>query len=219
MKRSLRMSDPSSEPPSSKRPPTLRARAAAKLGGAAAAQAAPSKALDALAVLHTLASAPETAANALTLLHELQVHQVELELQTQELLESRGELESALRRHIEIYEGLPVGCLTMDAQFFVLELNQTAAALFGVAREEAYGSPIDAFVCASGAQHLKAAVGELRAGARPASFVVRLARQRAPASPETAQQRGMPALANLAADAVVDQYLLTLTPAEGWPGR
>jgi hypothetical protein len=36
-------------------------------------------------VLHALASSPQTAADALTLLHELQVHQVELDLQAQEL--------------------------------------------------------------------------------------------------------------------------------------
>jgi molybdenum cofactor biosynthesis enzyme len=80
----------------------LRSRAAARLKGPAAAKGTAAAAADALGVLHALASSPETAADALAMLHELQVHQVELELQAQELRESRAELEAALRRQLEL---------------------------------------------------------------------------------------------------------------------
>jgi hypothetical protein len=98
----------------------LRSRAASRLTGLAATKGSTASAADALSVLHALASSPQTAADALTLLHELQVHQVELDLQAQELQESRAELESALRRQIELYDhsrwaaspSIPVSCCT-----------------------------------------------------------------------------------------------------------
>jgi hypothetical protein len=93
-------------------------------------------------VLHALASSPQTATDALTLLHELQVHQVELDLQAQELHESRAELESTLRRQIELYDHQPVGCFTVDSRCILHELNLTGADMLGVARDAAFGLPL-----------------------------------------------------------------------------
>ena len=124
----------------------LRRRAAARLsgrGGVPGARVSPS---DALAVLHDLAATPDTAADALALLHELQVHQVEVDLQTEALSESRAELESALRRQIELYDALPVACFTIDRQAIVQELNLAAADMLGVRREDAVGLALDAFL-------------------------------------------------------------------------
>lgn len=123
------------------------------------------KAANALAVLHTLASSPDTAADALALLHELQVHQVELDLQAQELRESRMDLEAALRRQAEIYDHQPVGCFGVDAQLTIREVNLRAAALLGVAREAAAGLRLDSFVCADGAQALRRLMAEGAAAA------------------------------------------------------
>jgi hypothetical protein len=52
----------------------------------------------AVRALYELASAPATAPNALALLHELQAHQVELDLQTEELHRMQAELEISLQR-------------------------------------------------------------------------------------------------------------------------
>ena len=85
----------------------LRSRAAHRLSGGKGANSTGSadspdsqafQATDALAVLHAMASSQDTAGDALALLHELQVHQVEVELQAEELRDSRTELEAALRR-------------------------------------------------------------------------------------------------------------------------
>jgi hypothetical protein len=81
---------------------------------------------------------PANRTDALTLLHELQVHQVELDLQAQELHESRAELESTLRRQIELYDHQPVGCFAVDSRCILHELNLTGADMLGVARDEAY---------------------------------------------------------------------------------
>lgn len=182
----------------------LRGRAASRLTGAAATKGSTAGAADALTVLHALASSPETASDALTLLHELQVHQVELDLQAQELHESRTELESALRRQIALYDHLPVGCFTIDARWALHELNQTGAGMLGVARDDAFGLPLDAFFCADSARRFRSAVSGLGAGGRHASCVLRLC-------PKGGPERAV--LASIGADPAGNGYLVSLTNA------
>lgn len=138
----------------------LRRRASSRLTGAANADTMPFAASDALAVLHDLAASPDTAADALALLHELQVHQVELELQAEDLRESRAELESMLRRQIELYDHQPVGCLTVDRSLTIQELNLRGAALLGVSRDAACGQHLDTFLSSGDRRRLR----ELLAG-------------------------------------------------------
>lgn len=150
----------------------LRSRAAARLKGPAAAKGTAAAAADALGVLHALASSPETAADALAMLHELQVHQVELELQAQELRESRAELEAALRRQLELYDHQPAGCFTVDARLAVHELNETGARMLGMARDDAYGLTLEAFLGTEGTRRLRAAMADVDGGAQRPSCVV-----------------------------------------------
>ena len=82
----------------------LRVRAASRLKSTDAAKESTTRATHSMAVLHALASSPATAADALAVLHELQVHQVEVDLQAEELRESRTELEAAL---LSTAEGAP----------------------------------------------------------------------------------------------------------------
>jgi nitrogen fixation/metabolism regulation signal transduction histidine kinase len=133
----------------------LRHRATSRLAGAADSGSSRAQATDALSVLHALASSPDTAADALALLHELQVHQVELDIQAEELRESRAELESALRRQIELYDFQPVGCFTVDPRLVVHELNQTGASMLGIEREEAYGSNLDSFLSTASKRRMR----------------------------------------------------------------
>jgi PAS domain-containing protein len=195
------MSDPTARAAEQKRQADLRRRAASRLTGAAASKGPMARAADALGVLHALASSPDTAADALTLLHELQVHQVELDLQAQELRESRAELESALRRQIEIYDHLPVGLFTIDAQFVLHELNQTGAAMLGLGREEAFGLPLDTFVSAGSARRLLSAIAGLDAGAMPPSCALVLTARDRPACQ---------VLASLSAEPGAKRYLVSL---------
>lgn len=80
----------------------------------------------ALRVLFDLAASPSTAHDALALLHELQVYQVELDLQNEELLSSRAELEAACDRQMQLRDASPGAQLVLDAQGCVLEGNALA---------------------------------------------------------------------------------------------
>jgi len=100
----------------------------------------------AMGVLHDLASSPKTAADALALLHELQVHQVELEIQDEELRRSRAEMEIRLGRCAQLYECTPVACLTLDRQMVVGDVNSACSSLLGKSREEITGKNIAAYV-------------------------------------------------------------------------
>lgn len=187
----------------------LRRRAASRLTGSqpkgAAASEGPSKGpLDALAVLHRLALSPHTAPDALALLHELQVLQVELELQAQELQESRAMLESALRRQIELYDHQPAGCFTIDAQWLLQELNLTGAEQLGIAREHAFGLPLDVFFCAESAHRFRAAVSALGAGKVQACCALTL-------RPMGGAAR--PVWARVGVDPVAQRYLVNLVDA------
>lgn len=127
---------------------SLRARAQARL---TEWQVNPSQTITdgpsaALRVLYDLAVSPDTAADALALLHELQVHQVELELQAEELRASRNDLESALARQIEIYDGLPVSVLTIDRELRLHEVNLTGAQRLMTDRESLLGQRLHEFV-------------------------------------------------------------------------
>jgi hypothetical protein len=75
-------------------PWALRERAQKVLHTPSSSLPKPKDATDAFRVLFELASSPDTAGDALALLHELQVHQVELDMQTEELMHSRAELET-----------------------------------------------------------------------------------------------------------------------------
>lgn len=87
--------------------------------------------------------APE---NALALLHELQVHQIELEMQNQELRQAQEELEESRDQYRELYESIPVGCVTLDRDGWISDHNRTARALLNWDSHADANRNINAFV-------------------------------------------------------------------------
>ncbi len=74
-------------------------------------------------------------------LHELLVHQVELEMQNRELRDAQQQLEASRARYADLYDFAPVGCLSIDADERIREINLTGAALLGRDRAEVVGRP------------------------------------------------------------------------------
>jgi PAS domain S-box-containing protein len=68
------------------------------------------------------------------LLHELQVHQIELEIQNEELQHTRAEVEATLGQYIDLYDFAPVGYFTLDRDGTIGQVNLTGARLLGVER-------------------------------------------------------------------------------------
>ena len=82
------------------------------------------------------AALPKSAADNLRLLHELEVHQIELEVQNAELREARDRMEVLLEKYTDLYDFAPVGYFSLDEQGRILEVNLTGAALLGVERSQ-----------------------------------------------------------------------------------
>jgi PAS domain-containing protein len=68
------------------------------------------------------------------LLHELQVHQIELEMQNEELQEAYDTAEKALKKYTMLYDFAPMGYFTIDNDGSIDDLNFTGADLLGEKR-------------------------------------------------------------------------------------
>jgi PAS domain S-box-containing protein len=85
-------------------------------------------------------------ADAQRMLHELQVHQIELELQNEELKQAKAEVETGLQKYTDLYDFAPVGYFSLDEQGLILDVNMTGAALLGVDRSGVTGRRFQLFV-------------------------------------------------------------------------
>ncbi len=80
------------------------------------------------------------------LLHELQVHQIELEMQNEELRESQAALEGVRARYFDLYDLAPVGYCTVSEAGLILQANLSAATLLGITRGELVRRPLSRFI-------------------------------------------------------------------------
>jgi PAS domain S-box-containing protein len=80
------------------------------------------------------------------LVHELQVHQIELEMQNEELTRAREEVEMVLAKYTDLYDFAPVGYFTFDEKGLISELNLTAALLLGTERAFLLNKPLSSFI-------------------------------------------------------------------------
>jgi two-component system cell cycle sensor histidine kinase/response regulator CckA len=80
------------------------------------------------------------------LIHELRVHQIELEMQNDELRRSQEELEASRSKYADLYDFAPVSYFTFDKNGLILEANLTGAGLLGFERSRLIKKPFSIFV-------------------------------------------------------------------------
>ncbi len=80
------------------------------------------------------------------MLHELRVHQIELEIQNEELRRTQVELDAARMRYFDLYDLAPVAYCILSAKGLILEANLTVATLLGAAREALIRQPLSRFI-------------------------------------------------------------------------
>ena len=84
--------------------------------------------------------------DSVKLLHELQVHQIELEMQNEELIAANEAAETALRKYTMLYDFAPMGYFTLDPEANIYELNFTGAEMLGDKRYSLVNSNFKLFI-------------------------------------------------------------------------
>ena len=83
---------------------------------------------------------------AVEMIHELRVHQIELEMQNEELRHAQIKLDEANARYFDLYELAPVGYFTLSESGVILEANLYAASRLGVSRVALVQQPFTRFI-------------------------------------------------------------------------
>ncbi len=156
---------------------------------------------NALALLHGLASHPKTAGDALKLLHELQVHQVELDLQHEQVEQECRQLAKDLMSCTARFELAPFAYLSLDAEGLVIAANRIAADWLvpGSGQEQSWaGRRVEDLLAPECRAAVRGMLAALRKGEARQAFAVQSkaggtrAHAMATATPGVAQ--GLPAL-------------------------
>jgi len=80
-------------------------------------------------------AAAAVGADARALLHELQVHQIELEMQNEELERAHAEAREASEKYYDLFDFAPIGYFVWEHEGRILEVNLAGAALLGLSRK------------------------------------------------------------------------------------
>jgi PAS domain S-box-containing protein len=94
----------------------------------------------------SVASEDAMAGDALALIHELQVHQIELEMQNEELKRAKLETENALTKYSDLYDFAPLGLFTLDKDGFIREVNLAGAEFLGMERRYLSNKRFELFI-------------------------------------------------------------------------
>jgi PAS domain S-box-containing protein len=101
-----------------------------------------------MAVLHDFASDSTRSGDALKMLHELQVHQVELDLQYDQLESNQREVLAALSHYEELFECAPISYFKIAPDGRITDSNIVTGELFGMNRDEVSGRAFNSLLAA-----------------------------------------------------------------------
>ncbi|MBC8039874.1 MAG: PAS domain S-box protein, partial [Opitutaceae bacterium] len=94
------------------------------------------------------AAGPAPDIDARRLVEELKIHQIELELQNEELKQSKSETEALLEQYTDLYDFAPVGYFNLSADGTIKLVNLAGASMFGAHRADIVGRPFDQLIAA-----------------------------------------------------------------------
>jgi len=80
------------------------------------------------------------------LVYDLQTHQIELQMQNEELLRTQVELHEACEQYTDLYDYAPVGYLTISEKGLIVQANLTAAGMLRVDRPWLIKRPLSNFL-------------------------------------------------------------------------
>lgn len=90
--------------------------------------------------------AEEPSAELLRVIHELQVHQIELELQNESLRRAQADLAEARDRFVELYDEAPVGYCTLSRNGIIRDANHAALEMLACPSGRILGHPLTSFI-------------------------------------------------------------------------
>jgi PAS domain S-box-containing protein len=111
------------------------------------------------------------------LLHELRVHQIELEMQNDDLRRAQAELDAARARYFDLYDLAPVGYCTVSEQGLILEANLTAATMLGVVRGALARQPVSRFIHKENSDSFYLHCKQLLETGEPKAFELRMVKK------------------------------------------
>jgi diguanylate cyclase (GGDEF)-like protein/PAS domain S-box-containing protein len=80
------------------------------------------------------------------LLQDLHVHQIELELQNEELRQSQAKLEYTHQQYLDLYNEAPVGYASLDDTGLIIRSNQMLASMLGIEKYSLTGKALAEFM-------------------------------------------------------------------------
>jgi PAS domain S-box-containing protein len=119
------------------------------------------------------------------LAHELQVHQIELEMQNEELRGTQEQLFESLAKYSNLYDFSPVGYVTTDSEGLILEANLTFAGQLDIERGRLIKTPLWLYATASDRSKMRSHFDRVLKSDRRLSCELRLQR---PGGPERYMQ-------------------------------
>ncbi len=108
------------------------------------------------------------------LIHELQVHQIELEIQNEDLRKAQVELADTQRRYMDIFNFAPVGYFVLDLEGSVRQANVTAVGMLGATKRTLVGRPLSFYVHSSDRAVFGEHVREAFSSGRRVTGIVRM---------------------------------------------